>query len=166
MYLVLFFRYLRKIFFRIGFKGGFGNVWKALMDVPEVRTSCSLHNATLYANIIFILISILKARKIRRCMNKRDDCLSHEILKSSLNHNQWNKDMDGLDNELENGASLRNMTLIREDHNNTNTINNPDAKSDRLLINPEYAESMDTSDGSEMFSPEDRKIEEEQTRIN
>ena len=99
-------------------------------------------------------------------MNKRDDCLSHEILKSSLHHNQWNKDMDGLDNELENGASLRNMTLIRKDHNNTNTINNPDAKSDRLLINPEYAESMDTSDGSEMFSPEDRKIEEEQTRIN
>ena len=99
-------------------------------------------------------------------MNKRDDCLSHEILKSSLNHNQWNKDMYGLDNEFENGASLTNMTLIREDHNNTNTINNPDAKSDRLLINPEYAESMDTSDGSEMFSPEDRKIEEEQTRIN
>ena len=30
------YRYLRKVFFRIGFKGGFGNVWKALMDVPEV----------------------------------------------------------------------------------------------------------------------------------
>ena len=38
--------------------------------------------------------------------------------------------------------------------------------SDRLLINPEFAESMDASDGSEMFSPEDRKIEEEATRLD
>jgi len=31
----------------------------------------------------------------------------------------------------------------------------------RLLINPEFVESMDTSDGSEQFSPEDQKIEDE-----
>ena len=33
---LFFSRYLRKVFFRVGFKGGFGNVWKALMDIPEV----------------------------------------------------------------------------------------------------------------------------------
>ena len=31
----------------------------------------------------------------------------------------------------------------------------------RLLINPEFAESMDTSDGSHQFSPEDQPIEDE-----
>ena len=31
----------------------------------------------------------------------------------------------------------------------------------RLLINPEFVESMDTSDGSQQFSPEDQLIEDE-----
>ena len=30
----------------------------------------------------------------------------------------------------------------------------------RLLINPEFVESMDNSDGSEQFSPEDQAIED------
>ena len=30
----------------------------------------------------------------------------------------------------------------------------------RLLINPEFVESMDNSDGSEQFSPEDQVIED------
>ena len=33
----------------------------------------------------------------------------------------------------------------------------------RLLINPEFVESMDTSDGSEQFSPEDQAIEDAAT---
>ena len=33
----------------------------------------------------------------------------------------------------------------------------------RLLINPEFVESMDSSDGSEQFSPEDQKIEDAAT---
>ena len=33
----------------------------------------------------------------------------------------------------------------------------------RLLINPEFVESMDNSDGSEKFSPEDQAIEDAST---
>ena len=33
----------------------------------------------------------------------------------------------------------------------------------RLLINPEFVESMDNSDGSEQFSPEDQAIEDAST---
>ena len=33
----------------------------------------------------------------------------------------------------------------------------------RLLINPEFVESMDNSDGSEKFSPEDQAIENAST---
>ena len=51
MYVVYcYFRYLRKVFFRIGFKGGFGNVWKALMDVPEVRISCPPHHINFFSS--------------------------------------------------------------------------------------------------------------------
>ena len=34
------------------------------------------------------------------------------------------------------------------------------SEDERLLINPEFAESMDSSDGSQQFSPEDQAIED------
>ena len=34
------------------------------------------------------------------------------------------------------------------------------SENQRLLINPEFVESMDSSDGSEKFSPEDQAIED------
>ena len=34
------------------------------------------------------------------------------------------------------------------------------SQKERLLINPEFVEAMDTSDGSEQFSPEDQAIED------
>ena len=36
----------------------------------------------------------------------------------------------------------------------------------RLLINPEFVESMDNSDGSEQFSPEDQAIEDREMDKN
>ena len=36
----------------------------------------------------------------------------------------------------------------------------------RLLINPEFVESMDNSDGSEQFSPEDQEIEDRELENN
>ena len=88
-------------------------------------------------------------------MNKRDDCLSQEILLSSLKNNQF-KFGDVPNNQTD--ALLEGKSPQKE----KNEVPN----SDRLLINPEFAESMDASDGSEMFSPEDRKIEEEATRLD
>ena len=41
-----------------------------------------------------------------------------------------------------------------------------DAKdASRLLINPDFAQATDQSDGSEMFSPEDQKLEDELTQL-
>ena len=37
------------------------------------------------------------------------------------------------------------------------------SENQRLLINPEFVESMDTSDGSEKFTPEDQAIEDAAT---
>lgn len=98
---------LQKVFFRVAFHGGIGNVWKALMTIPE-------------------------ARKIKRCMNKQDDCMAFEVLRKGV------ETLDG------NGEKF-----ISEEQ--------------RLLINPEFVESMDNSDGSEKFSPEDQAIEDAST---
>jgi len=98
---------LQKVFFRVAFHGGIGNVWKALMTIPE-------------------------ARKIKRCMNKQDDCMAFEVLR---------KEVETLDGNGE--------RFISEEQ--------------RLLINPEFVESMDNSDGSEKFSPEDQAIEDAST---
>ena len=97
----------------------------------------------------------MQARKVRRCMNKRDDCLSRDVLVSSLKSNQF----EGFNNQTD--IVPPNMDFPENEVEEKQNIN-----SNRLLINPEFAESMDPSDGSEMFSPEDRKIEEEATRLD
>ena len=91
-------------------------------------------------------------------MNKRDDCLSHEVLVSSLKKNYQFSFDKGFNNQTD---ILPNMDFTENDDKDEHNVN-----TNRLLINPEFAESMDPSDGSEMFSPEDRKIEEEATRLD
>ena len=91
-------------------------------------------------------------------MNKRDDCLSHEVLVSSLKKNNQFSFDNGFNNQTD---ILPNMDFTENEDEEKDNMN-----TNRLLINPEFAESMDPSDGSEMFSPEDRKIEEEATRLD
>ena len=91
-------------------------------------------------------------------MNKRDDCLSHEVLVSSYKKSKL-ANFDELMNNRTEIVPQENAIEQENEKDDTKT-------DDRLLINPEFAESMDLSDGSEMFSPEDRKIEEEATSLN
>lgn len=85
---------IQKSLFRVAFHGGFGNVWGALMSIPE-------------------------ARQVKKCMNQRDDCLSYEILKQEAN------------------ATLDD--------------------SPRIIVNPDFVERIDQSDGAFQFDPEDQK---------
>jgi len=78
------------------------------------------------------LMTIPEARQVKHCMNKQDDCMSFEVLRKEV------------------------QTLGPD---GKEFISGADEK--RLLINPEFVESMDTSDGSEQFSPEDQLIEDE-----
>ena len=50
---------MQKMMFRVAFHGGIGNVWKALMTIPE-------------------------ARNIKRCMNKQDNCMAFEVLRKEV----------------------------------------------------------------------------------
>ena len=95
-----------------------------------------------------------KARKIKRCMNKRDDCLSHEVLVSSYKEHRFNLD------EFPNNQTdifMREEVTQQPEGENANNIN-----TDRLLINPEFAESMDLSDGSEMLAQKIVKLKKKQ----
>merc|ERR1712241_1451329 len=78
------------------------------------------------------LMTIPEARDVKHCMNKQDDCMSFEVLR---------KEVQTL------GPDGKEFVSGGEEH--------------RLLINPEFVESMDTSDGSQQFSPEDQLIEDE-----
>lgn len=73
-----------------------------------------------------------QARNVKRCMNKQDECMAFEVLR---------KEVQTLGSDGKEFVS--------------------NAEHDRLLINPEFVESMDTSDGSQQFSPEDQAIEDE-----
>ena len=90
--------------FKVAFHGGFGNVWNALMTIPE-------------------------ARGIKRCFNTKNECISKQLLVEEL-------EKSGVDAK----------------------------EANRLLINPDFAQATDLSDGSEMFSPEDQKLEDELTQ--
>jgi len=85
------------------------------------------------------LMTIPEARQVKHCMNKQDDCMSFEVLR---------KEVQTLGPDGQEFVSGMDETPDQ-------TINK------RLLINPEFAESMDTSDGSQQFSPEDQLIEDE-----
>ncbi|XP_059097349.1 uncharacterized protein LOC131891730 isoform X2 [Tigriopus californicus] len=49
----------QKTMFRMAFHGGFGNVWNALMTIPE-------------------------ARRVKRCLNAQEECMSYEALRMEL----------------------------------------------------------------------------------
>ncbi len=78
-----------------------------------------------------------QARRIKRCMNKQDECIAFEVLAKEVETFGGDQDIQDADNSSKTSTK------------------------DRLLINPEFVESMDKSDGSEKFSPEDQKLEDE-----
>jgi len=60
----------QKTLFKIAFHGGFSNIWKSIMTIPE-------------------------ARSVKRCMNEHDECISYEILaaEASTGNNDDDKDI-------------------------------------------------------------------------
>lgn len=85
----LIFRVIKSHLFKIGFQGAFGNVWNAVMSIPE-------------------------ARQIKMCMAANEECTSKEILRKEL-------------------------------------PTDDDAEIKRILVNPEFVQNLDQSDGSEQF---------------
>eukprot|EP00096_Caligus_rogercresseyi_P009238 TRINITY_DN3102_c0_g1_i2.p1 TRINITY_DN3102_c0_g1~~TRINITY_DN3102_c0_g1_i2.p1 ORF type:complete len:317 (+),score=90.03 TRINITY_DN3102_c0_g1_i2:2-952(+) len=95
------YEYAQKVLFKIAFNKGFGGgAWNAMMTAPE-------------------------ARKIQRCFNTQDDCLTQNIL----------------------------LKEVPED--------SVKDSQQRLLINTEFVENLDKSNGSEPYDPENEPDYEE-----
>jgi len=101
----------KKTMFKTAFHGSLSNVWKSLMSIPE-------------------------ARKIKKCMNKYQECIAYEIIVRGSISNSDTKDQD-----LREFINLTEENVI-EDHEVENKIHRK-----RLIINPEFVQSLDQSDG-------------------
>ena len=113
--------------FKVAFHGGVSNVWSGLMTIPEVRN---------YTLIINLLNSCLQARQIKKCMNSHSDCVSYEILRREAQTT-----IDPTDPNYEMYEKMKKTTP--EDKS--------EKKKERLIIVPEFVESMDEGDGSEQY---------------
>ena len=78
----------------------------------------------------FNKLLFFQARKVQLCNSAHDKCLEKEVLK----------------NELGNGIVDKNGENDRNDKHDKN-----DRNDDRFLINPEFVQSLDESDGSKAF---------------
>lgn len=52
---------------------------------------------------------------------------------------------------------MANQVLASE----LNTVDKDNTETRRMLVNPEFVQDTDKTDGSEMFTPEDQKLEDE-----
>lgn len=84
----------KKTMFRMAFHGKYGNVWNALMSVPE-------------------------ARAMKRCLNIQEECLGYEAIRAEAE--------------------------------------SEDKDRPRILVNPDFVENQDKSDGAEQYDPEEMK---------
>ena len=80
--------------------------------------------------MILINFSFFQARKVQLCNSAHDKCLEKEVLK----------------NELGNDIDDKNDKNVENDKNDKN-----DRNDNRFLINPEFVQSLDESDGSKAF---------------
>jgi len=84
-------------------------------------------------------MAIPEARAVKRCMNAHEECLSYEILNREIT--------DSLDpNDPELNQVQDKMNKLSKN------------KKRRIMINPEFVQSLDTSDGSQQYDYDDEDV--------
>ena len=81
-----------------------------------------------------------QARQIKQCMNTHTECISYEILRREAQAN-----MDPSDPAYQ----IYQMKQDQQDKGETKT--EKAHKRERLIINPEFVESLDQGDGAQQF---------------
>lgn len=119
-------RLAKKTMFKVAFHGGFSNMWSGLMTIPEVREP-EVQNVF---EPQYFLSS--QARQIKQCMNTHTECISYEILRREAQTS-----MDPSENYK-----------MKEDQK---AEGEKAHKRERLIINPEFVESLDQGDGAQQF---------------
>ena len=101
---------------------------------------------TLFSHQALTLSS--QARQIKQCMNDHSECISYEILRREAQET-----MDPSDPEYamyNKKPKVKKEKIEKKEEKKT--------KRERLIINPEFVESLDQGDGSVQYD-EDYKIE-------
>ena len=118
--------------FKVAFHGGMSNVWSGLMTIPEV-TSKPLKIVKLFSKP-----NPRQARQIKKCMTSHQECVSYEVLRREAQETMDPSDPSyGMyDSKMKEGKVEERVEK---------------KKRERLIINPEFVESMDQGDGAEEF---------------
>lgn len=112
----------KKTMFKMAFHGGFSNIWNSVMTIPE-------------------------ARKVKKCMNVHSDCISYEILRREAqatmdpndpSYSMYDKKIQDVNKEAMEDANKH----VKEEKKE---------KKKRLIINPEFVQSLDQGDGATQY---------------
>ena len=116
--------------FKVAFHGGMSNVWSGLMTIPEVTS--------IAWTMLFSKPIPRQARQIKKCMTTHQECVSYEVLRREAQETMDPTDPSyGMyDNKMKEGKVEDRVEK---------------KKRERLIINPEFVESMDQGDGAEEF---------------
>jgi len=101
-----------------------------------------------FSNVWSGVMTIPEARQIKQCMNDHSECISYEILRREAQET-----MDPTDPEY---AMYNKKPKVKKEK--IEKKEEKKSKRERLIINPEFVESLDQGDGSVQYD-EDYKIE-------
>jgi len=114
--------FAKKSMFKIAFHGGLTNVWGGVMAIPE-------------------------ARQIKLCMTEHTECMSYEVLRreaqETLDPNDPMLDMMY--------RNKRKEDKVEKGWRSKGKVEKP-KKRERLIVNPDFVENLDTDDGSVQYN--------------
>ena len=104
--------------FKIAFHGGLTNVWGGVMAIPE-------------------------ARQIKLCMTEHTECMSYEVLRREAHET-----LDPNDPMLDIMYHKKKVEDEKVERDEKVEKAKPKKKRERLIVNPDFVENLDTDDGS------------------
>jgi hypothetical protein len=107
-----------------------------------------------FSNVWSGVMTIPEARHIKQCMNDHSECVSYEILRREAQET-----MDPADPAYDMYKKIPTK-VVKEKHEDKEEKKEKKHKRERLIINPEFVESLDQGDGSVQYD-EDYQIDNE-----
>jgi len=93
-----------------------------------------------FSNMWSGLMTIPEARQIKQCMNTHSECISYEILRREAQTNMDPSEPAYQIYQRKEDQQVKGETKAEKGH-----------KRERLIINPEFVESLDQGDGAQQF---------------
>lgn len=92
------------------------------------------------------LMTIPEARQIKKCMNSHSECVSYEVLRREAQDT-----MDPTDPSVKMYQKKESGKMVEKEQSSEEKV----VKKERLIIVPEFVESLDQGDGSQQYEEDD-----------